>query len=155
MIKFSTSKQSFYDDSLSYAELPSDLIEVTDEQHYALLDKINGGCVVFADLTYSEQKPSQYHIWGGNSWMDNRTESEIKQQQRESMPNLSPIEFEIKLYKSGLYDDVKAYIDNVASVPMKIAYNRATFFNRTDSFIATAMIDLNLTDEQVDAIWTV
>lgn len=153
MIKFSVSTQAFYNLELNYADLPNDLVEITAEQHQELLSVLNSGCVVFDNLTYSEPKPSQFHKWNGSSWVDNRTPEEIAQQQREAMPNLSPIEFEIKIYKAGLYDAVKNYIENEASVPMKIAYNRATFFGRTDSFIATAMLDLSLTDEQVDALW--
>ena len=113
------------------------------------------------EMTSSEIKkhttpqPTEFHTWSDDleEWIDPRTPEEIKQQQRAAMQNLSPIEFEIKLYKAGKYDQVKAYIDNVASVPMKIAYNRATFFSRNDSFITTATRDLNLTDEEVDEIW--
>jgi hypothetical protein len=35
---------------------------------------------------------------------------------------------------------------------LRIAYNRATFFSRTDPFIEQARIALGLTDEQVDMI---
>ena len=36
---------------------------------------------------------------------------------------------------------------------LRISYNRAIFFSRTDLFIDQARIALGLTDEQVDAIW--
>ena len=36
---------------------------------------------------------------------------------------------------------------------LRVAYTRATFFNRTDHFIDQARIALGLTDEQVDMIW--
>lgn len=153
MIKFSTLNQAFYDLELNYPDLPDDLIEVSGEQHDFLLNAMNSGCVVFSNLTYSEPKPSQFHIWNGTEWVDSRTPEEIAAYRRSIMPNLSPIEFEIKLYKVGLYDEVKAYIENEASVPVRIAYNRAIFFSRTDLFITTAMRDLKLTDEQVDDLW--
>ena len=70
---------------------------------------------------------------------------------RERMPNLTPIEFDIKLHNNGLYDVVQELIKD--NFEMRIAYNRATFFSRTDSFVDQARIALGLTDEQVDAMW--
>ena len=70
---------------------------------------------------------------------------------RQSMPTLSPIEFDLKLNNAGLYDAVQELIKD--NFEMRIAYNRATFFSRTDSFIDQARIALGLTDEQVDMIW--
>ena len=70
---------------------------------------------------------------------------------RQNMPTLSPIEFDIKLNNAGLYDAVQELIKD--NFEMRIAYNRATFFSRTDSFVDQARIALGLTDEQVDAIW--
>lgn len=71
---------------------------------------------------------------------------------RKNMPTLSPIEFDIKLVNAGLYDQVQELIDS--DIKLKIAYTRATFFSRTDPFIDQARIALNLTDEQVDEMWT-
>lgn len=70
---------------------------------------------------------------------------------RQNMPNLTPIEFDIKLHNNGLYDAVQDLIKD--NFEMRIAYNRATFFSRTDSFVDQARIALNLTDDQVDAMW--
>ena len=70
---------------------------------------------------------------------------------RKNMPQLTPIEFDIKLNNAGLYDTVQELIKD--SFELRIAYNRATFFSRTDLFIDQARIALGLTDEQVDAIW--
>ena len=70
---------------------------------------------------------------------------------RERMPTLSPIEFDIKLNNAGLYDTVQDLIKD--NFEMRIAYNRATFFSRTDPFVDQARIALGLTDEQVDTIW--
>ena len=71
---------------------------------------------------------------------------------RQQMPQLTPIEFDIKLNNAGLYDVVQELIKD--NFEMRIAYNRATFFSRTASFVDQARIALNLTDEQVDAMWT-
>ena len=78
-------------------------------------------------------------------------QDKLLQLQRQSMPRLTPIEFDIKLNNAGLYDAVQELIKD--KFEMRIAYNRATFFSRTDPFIDQARIALNLTDEQVDTIW--
>ena len=75
----------------------------------------------------------------------------LLQIKRQNMSNLTPIEFDTKLKNNGLYDAVQDLIKD--NFELRIAYNRATFFSRTDSFVDQACIALNLTDEQVDAMW--
>ena len=81
----------------------------------------------------------------------NINQDKLLQLQRQSMPRLTPIEFDIKLNNAGLYDAVQELIKD--NFELRIAYNRATFFSRTDLFIDQARIALNLTDEQVDEMW--
>ena len=76
---------------------------------------------------------------------------EKAQLKRQNMPNLTPIEFDIKLVDVRLYDQVQELIQS--DIKLRIAYTRATFFSRTDPFVDQARIALNLTDEQVDTIW--
>ena len=90
------------------------------------------------------------------SWYIEDDQIKIDQQKliefnRKNMPTLTPIEFDIKLNDAGLYDAVQDLIKD--SFELRIAYNRATFFSRTDPFIDQARIALGLTDEQVDMIW--
>ena len=90
------------------------------------------------------------------SWYIEDGQIKIDQQKliefnRKNMPTLAPIEFDVKLVDAGLYDQVQSLIQS--DVKLKIAYTRATFFSRTDPFINQARTALNLTDEQVDAIW--
>lgn len=68
-----------------------------------------------------------------------------------NMPQLTPIEFDLKLIQHNLYDAVQTLI--ASDTALKIAYTRAAFFRRTDSFVDQARIALNLTDEQVDEMW--
>ena len=75
----------------------------------------------------------------------------LVQIKRQNMPIQSPIEFDIKLNNAGLYDTVQDLIKD--NFEMRIAYNRATFFSRTASFVDQARISLGLTDDQVDAMW--
>ena len=79
------------------------------------------------------------------------SDSERLELARKRMPNLTPVEFDIKLNSAGLYDTVQELIKD--KFELRIAYNRATFFSRTDPFIDQARIALGLTDEQVDMIW--
>ena len=76
---------------------------------------------------------------------------EKAQLNRERMPTLTPIEFDIKLVDAGLYDQVQELI--TSDIKLRIAYTRATFFSRTDPFVDQARIALGLTNEQVDMIW--
>ena len=91
------------------------------------------------------------------SWYIEDGQIKIDQQKliefnRQNMPTLSPIEFDIKLNNNGLYDAVQELIKD--NFEMRIAYSRAAFFRRTDSFVDQARIALGLTDEQVDEMWT-
>ena len=79
------------------------------------------------------------------------SDEEKAQLNRERMPTLTPIEFDIKLNNAGLYDAVQELIKD--KFELRIAYTRATFFSRTDPFVDQARIALGLTDEQVDMIW--
>ena len=78
-------------------------------------------------------------------------QDKLAQFNRSQMPTLSPIEFDIKLNKNGLYNAMQALIKD--DFEIRIAYTRATFFSRTDPFIEQARIAMNLTDEQVDEMW--
>ena len=93
--------------------------------------------------------PSEtWHIEDGEIKIDQQKLIEFN---RKNMPTLTPIEFDIKLNNVGLYDAVQDLIKD--SFELRIAYNRATFFSRTDPFIDQAQIALNLTNEQVDEMW--
>ena len=97
-------------------------------------------------------KPSEFHNkWVDGEWIDQRTEQERNAYARTIMPTLTPVEFDIKLVDAGLYDQVQGLIQS--DIKLRIAYTRATFFSRTDSFVDQARIALNLTDEQVDEMW--
>lgn len=80
------------------------------------------------------------------------SDEEKKAIARASIPDLTPIEFDMKLRKAGLLQTVRDYV--ATNEVMEIAYTRATFFRRTDPFIETARIELGLTEDQVDQIWT-
>lgn len=106
-------------------------------------------------LMLETQKPSEFHTkWDSKNktWLDGRTPEQLAEFNRQNMPKLSPIEFDIKLVDAGLYDQVQELIQS--DIKLRIAYTRATFFSRVDPFIIQASEALGLTPEQVDVIWT-
>ena len=68
-----------------------------------------------------------------------------------SFPQLSPAQFELRLLKAGLRQQVLDYVST--SEELQIVFNRATYFSRTDPFLLEAMQALNLSNTQVDALW--
>ena len=68
-----------------------------------------------------------------------------------SFPTLSPAQFELRLLKAGLRQQVLDYV--ATSEELQIVFNRATYFSRTDPFLLEAMQALNLSNTQVDSIW--
>lgn len=158
MIKFSVSKQAFYDDSLSYPELPIDLIEVPDEQHYALLDKINSGHIIFADLAASPQRPDQFHIWSGTAWIDPRSEEEKLAYKRSQYPILKRYQFMRGLFEMGYKSsDIESKImlikDEYTRELTMIGFKDATNFVRTDPSIDVMRDMLKRTDLEIDEFW--
>ncbi len=157
MIKFSPSKQSFYDVSLDYAELPVDLIEVTTEQHYALLDKINSGHIIFADLTASPQRPDQFHIWNGTAWIDTRTDAEKRAEYLKTLRPLSRRQFKLALHENGMLTAVEDVINAIADpskkARMQIEYQESVTFERTSDTVVQMVGLLGMEDVQIDTMW--
>ena len=151
MINFSPAKQAFYDTTLSYPELPSDLIEVSVEQHYELLGKFNLGCIIFADLTASPLRPSQFHEWDGLDWVDNRTDAEKRAAYLASLPNLSKRQFNLYLYDNQKLDDVNNLLAN--NPRFKIEFDSTDTIVCTSSTVDAMITLLGWTDEQVDSMW--
>ena len=108
-------------------------------------DQLNEISADFVELTDEE---IDQHLYPEKYLSD----EEKKAIARASMPDLTPIEFDMKLRKAGLLQTVRDYV--ATNEVMEIAYTRATFFRRTDPFIETARIELGLSEDQVDQIWT-
>lgn len=105
-------------------------------------------------LKHETNPYTDYHVWNEDllEWLDGRTPEQLAEYNRQNMPTLSPIEFDLKLNKAGLYDAVQELIKD--NFELRIAYTRAIFFSRVDPFIEQARMALKLTNEQVDEIWT-
>ena len=151
MVLFSAQTQSFFDDELPYTELPGDLVPVTAELHIQLLDAINSGCIIFADLTYSEAKPDQFHEWNGSEWRDPRTQVEIAAYERSLLKKLSKRQFSLYLYDNDKYDQVMHAIE--ANPRFKIEYDTVSEIGRLSPTVTAMSNLLGWTDEWIDGMW--
>jgi len=158
MINFSFTEQAFYDTELNYSELPSDLIEITAEQHNELLNALNSGCIIFADLTYSDPKPSQFHEWNGTEWVDPRTPEEIEAHRLAQLPALKRRQFMRVLVLNGFdLDQIEAEINKIPDTQSRqlalIDWKDATEFWRTDETLLMVADLLGLDTARIDAMW--
>ncbi len=158
MIKFSESKQAFYETDFDYPQLPEDLVPVEDrELHLLLVDKINSGCRVFSDLSFSQPKPGPYHEWMDDQWVDPRTPEQRENYVTNSLRTLTRRQFKLTLHQYGMLSTIE---QKIASVPdanlrtlLQIEYEEATEFNRTSSSVLAMIQILGLSTAQVNTMW--
>ncbi len=158
MVKFSLEKKAFYDSELHYPELPSDLVDITAEQHTGLLNALNSSCIIFDDLTFSEPKPSQFHEWFDGDWIDPRSEEEKLAYKRSQYPKLTRYQLMRGMLENGYKSsDIEAQImlieDEMTQELTMLGFKEATNFVRTDHSITAMQAVLGLSDEQVDELW--
>lgn len=159
MIKFSESKQAFYETDFDYGDnLPDDLIDIpSSEVHLALVEKINEGHRVFSDLTYSEKRPSQTHVWENGEWVDSLTPAQKYEQYLKSLRPLTRRQFKLILLKNGMLNNIDTAIASIEDAEQKalveIEYIESMQFERLSDSVAYMCQLLNLTDEQVNQMW--
>lgn len=74
----------------------------------------------------------------------------------EILPDLTMRQFRLGLLGAGLLDDVTAAIEGMqepAKSAAMIEFEYASVVVRTDPLVSTLAAGLNLTDEQIDALW--
>lgn len=157
MLKFSQITQSFYDSELDYSAVPKDLVDISEEQHIQLLQKINSGCYVLKDLTCSEPRPSQFHIWSKGKWIDKRTESEKRTDFLNTLKPLTRRQFKLALLENDLLEKVESTIDNILDLQlrkrMQIEYSESIEFQRQSESVIAMCGMLKLSEDQVDQLW--
>ncbi|MEJ5137271.1 MULTISPECIES: hypothetical protein [Acinetobacter] len=157
MLNFSQKTQSFYDLNIDYSELPSDLVEITEEQHTGLLQKLNEGCHVFADLTYSEPRPTHFHIWSRGQWVDKRTSTEKRADYLNTLRPLTRRQFKLALLENNLLEKVESTIENIPDLSLRkrfqIEYTESDEFQRQSESVIAMCNLLELKDEEVDILW--
>lgn len=82
MIYFDYTAQTFYDDAI-HRELPESVVAIDEAQHNVLLDALNRGAKIKADLSVLE-RPSLSHEWDSDSqtWLVN---PQLKAEQQSQM----------------------------------------------------------------------
>lgn len=159
MISFSHSKQSFYDLTFEYTDLPDDLVEINEEQHSELLQKISLGCYVFTDLSFSEPKPSPYHVMNmaKMEWEDNRTPEQKRIDYLWTLRPLTRRQFKLALLENGLLDLIEQQIAAIEDPKMRsriqIEYTESVNFERNSESVLFMATLLELNEEQVDKMW--
>ncbi len=157
MIKFSESKQAFYETDFNYPELPDDLVEVSAEEHLILLGKINAGHRVFSDLTHSEKRPSSTHVWQNGEWVDSLTPAQKYEQYLKSLRPLTRRQFMLTLVEYGLDDDIAAAINAIEDTKqrkiIRIEYQDAQTFERLSESVLLMCSLLNLEESKINEMW--
>ena len=133
----------------------SSYIRVIDEEIHVVIplnDQVDTTELIeVQSLPSMDTQPAWFLVEQDGVYTVEVDQDKLLQLQRQSMPRLTPIEFDIKLNNAGLYNTVQELIKD--QFELRIAYTRATFFSRTDPFIDQARIALGLTNEQVDTLW--
>lgn len=149
--------QAFYAPELNYSDLPSDLIEVTADQHADLLEKINTGHRVFSDLTHSEKRPSQTHVWQNGSWIDSLTPAQKYEQYLKSLRPLTRRQFMLTLVEYGLDDDIAAEINAIEDEKQRkiinIEFNNSQTFERFSDSVLFMCSLVGLEETRVNELW--
>jgi hypothetical protein len=107
--------------------------------------------VDYLDITNIKTPPSPPETWYIEDGQIKVDQEKLIEFNRKNMPTLTPIEFDLKLRQHNLYAAVQTLI--AGNRTLMIAYTRATYFSRTDSFTEQARLALNLTHEQIDEMW--
>lgn len=89
MIFYSKSNQAFYDDTI-HATLPNDALEISPEQHAALLAGQSNGQVIMPGKdgkpVLAEQPPCPFGTWDGEQWhIDPECAARLKAAQQEEV----------------------------------------------------------------------
>ncbi|WP_432481706.1 DUF4376 domain-containing protein [Moraxella sp. ZY200743] len=97
MLQFSPSQQAFYDTSLDYQDLPNDLIEISKDEHTKLLEQINDGYYILADLS-AIKRPSIHHQYTDDGWVLSIDKDQAQQEIWEAIKDKR-----YRMCRSGVY----------------------------------------------------
>lgn len=66
---FCKNTQSFYVSNINEI-IPAEAIQITEKKYNELLVALNNDCIIFDDLSYSDSKPTAFHKWNGEKWIE-------------------------------------------------------------------------------------
>lgn len=134
-----------------------DDIEITQTQHESLFQKLNEGRIIFADLSYSEPRPSAFHIWKDSNWIDERSDEDKKAIELVQLKPLTRRQFKLVLLENNLLDQIENAIstieDDKIRARIQIEYVEATEFHRSSESVIYMCSLLGLSDQQINEMW--
>lgn len=110
-------------------------------------------------LKHETPKPTKFNTeWNGSEWIDLRTEAEKLAYKRSQYPSLTRYQFLRCLLENGYKtSDIEAQIltieDEMTRELTLLGFKESTNFVRTDDSILAMQSVINLSAEQVDAMW--
>lgn len=141
MIRYSAATRGFYDDA--HPAIPADAVEIAAERHAALLDAQAQGAEIVPG-------PDGVPV---ERWPAPPSEEQIMAARRAGMV-VSRFQARAALMDAGLLADVELAIAASGDPLIQLAWTEATEFRRLSPTIAWAAAALDLTDEQVDGLFT-
>ena len=166
MLYFSKNTGGFYDNDIhAEANIPSDALEITVEQHQTMLMYLNSGGrieVNGSEFVFIPAAPDAYHAWNDatKSWETNADLQAAKLADwRASAPEITPKQLRLVLLENGITDaNMQAAIANIPDETVRevaaIEWNNATGYQRNNPnliMIATELLGLDAL--KIDAMW--
>jgi len=141
-MKYSKSKNAFYHETLNYADLPSDLVEITQNRHIEILSEIESGKVLAPDKK------------GYPIAIDAPVFIITDEQKREKMI-ISAAQARINLARKGLLKTVNAAIMSLEEDnEMRILWEFEVVLHRNNAIlIEFCKNNLSINDEEIDALF--
>ena len=166
MIYFSMNTGGFYDDEIhSSKQIPAGAMEISIEQHQAMLEHLNSGGRIELDsagFVFIPAPPDAYHTWNDatQAWETNDDLQAAKLQDwRATVAELTPKQLRLVLLENGI--NAKAVETAIASISdettregAEIEWFYATGYQRNNAnliMIATELLGFN--DLKIDAMW--
>ena len=102
-------------------------------------------------LKHETNPNTDYHVWNGSAWVDNRTAEEIAEYDRSLLQPLTKRQFALYLYDLGLYDQVMDALN--ADMRFKIELETVATVERNSPTVAAMGQLLGWDDATIDKKW--
>ena len=166
MLYFSKNTGGFYDNDIhAEANIPSDALEITVEQHQTMLMYLNSGGRIEengSEFVFIPAPPDAYHVWNEakQAW---ETDADLQGAKlsdwRNRVAEITPKQLRLVLLENGI--NAKKVEAAIASIPdettreiAEIDWNYATGYQRNNEnliMIATDLLGLDAL--KIDAMW--
>lgn len=110
------------------------------------------------DFGFTASQPaSEYDIWNGSEWLDERTPEQIISDTAKSLPALTRRQFKLALLDYNMLDQVSTVLasieDPILKIRFNIEYTESTTFERLNPTVIAMCQFLGFTDEQLNNLW--